>query len=150
RAGRRGGGHPMSDQTNDTARMPARRPRDNFTELLEILRLGLQVYASEMRWLGYALLRRFEVSRLAKRLDEEYTRLGHLAAAPDAQAEEKKLCHKQISFLKEEIATLENELEARRIQRVNTLRSRQGHSPIDGPLPEEHSPKQAETANIES
>lgn len=109
---------------------------------LEILRLGVFVWISEMKWLGYALLRRFEISRLAKRLKEEYTRLGRLAEAPRGRKKEKDLCLKQVSFLKDEISALEEELEARRIQRVNSLRSRQGGQPVDEPTSNGHDQSQ--------
>ena len=140
----------MSEQPDNATQRTAATLRGNtLTELVETMRLGLQVYASEMRWLGYALLRRFEISRLAKRLDEEYTRLGHLSVSPTENAQDKELSHKQISFLKDEIAILENELEARRILRVNTLRSRQGHAPVDGIVPEKHASSDVDTANNE-
>ncbi len=99
--------------------------------LLETVRLGICVYASEMKWLGRALLKKFEISRLAKRLEEEYTRLGRLTENPKRKKQEKELCLKQLSFLKDEIETLKSELEARRIQRVNKLRGRQGHEPVN-------------------
>lgn len=98
--------------------------------LVEIIRLGVTVWLSEMKWLGYALLRKFELSRLAKRLKEEYTRLGTVAEAPRGKKQEKELCLKQISFLKDEMKILEEELEARRMQRVNKLRGRQGEAPV--------------------
>ncbi len=99
--------------------------------LLETVRLGISVYASEMKWLGCAVLKKFEISRLAKRRKEEYIRLGRLAETPKGKKQEKELCLKQLSFLKDEIETLKNELEARRIQRVNKLRGRQGHEPVN-------------------
>jgi hypothetical protein len=45
---------------------------------------------------------------------------------------EKELCLKQIAFLKEEMATLEKELEARRMERVNLLRRRAEGNPAAG------------------
>lgn len=98
---------------------------------LTVFRIGLSVYGSEMKWLATSLIRRFEISRLAKRLQEEYTRLGQVAEAPRGKMAEKDLCLKQISFLKEEMETLERELEARRMERVNLLRSRAGAEPTE-------------------
>jgi hypothetical protein len=99
---------------------------------LAVFRIGLSVYWSELRWLGVSLLRRYEISRLAKRLREEYTRLGRVAEAPRGKMPEKELCLKQIAFLKEEMATLEKELEARRMERVNLLRRRAEGNPAAG------------------
>lgn len=100
--------------------------------ILDNFRLGLSVWTSEMKWLATSLVRRFEISRLAKRLDEEYTRLGRVAEAPRGRMAEKELCLKQIAFLKDEMAALQDELEARRTARLNRLRERGRDEPLDG------------------
>lgn len=114
----------MSAESNPTPRL------EQAAGFAETMRLGIMVWASEMKWLATSLLRRFEISRLAKRLQEEYTRLGQVAETPRGKKQEKDLILKQISFLKEEIRILEDDLEARRMQRVNELRRRQGASPV--------------------
>lgn len=72
---------------------------------------GLRVWLKEMRFMGKTSMRRFEISRLEKQLKEEYVHLGHIAENPRGRKEEKELTLKQIKFLKEEIAALEQELE---------------------------------------
>lgn len=116
--------------TDNLQSKPENKTDDQALGFIEIIRLGVTVWLSEMKWLGYSLLRKFEISRLAKRLQEEYTRLGTVAEAPRGKKQAKELCLKQISFLKDEIKLLEDELEATRMQRVNELRSRQGEAPM--------------------
>ncbi|GEM_PF-1005886 len=72
---------------------------------------GFRVWLREMKRMGKTSMRRFEISRLEKQLKEEYVHLGHIAEAPRGRKEEKELTLKQIEFLKEEIAALEQELE---------------------------------------
>ncbi|WP_147819323.1 hypothetical protein [Salidesulfovibrio onnuriiensis] len=79
---------------------------------------GLRVWLGEMRLMGKTSLRRFEISRLEKQLKEEYVHLGHIAENPRGRKEEKELALKQITFLKEEIAALEQELEQSGKERV--------------------------------
>ena len=79
--------------------------------VLETVRSGLRVWAREMLRLVGRAHGRFEISRLRKRLDEEYLRLGHIAEAPRGRKEEKERVLRQIAFLKEEIGTLERELD---------------------------------------
>ncbi len=124
----------------------AHNTKNSSSELgvLESLRLGISVWLSEMTWLGSSLYKQFMISRLVKRLQEEYTNLGKAVENEEAQSSEKEICLKQISFLKDEIHTLENELEAQRIQRVNMLRNRQGTAPIDEQFDEQSADKKME------
>lgn len=79
--------------------------------VLETVRTGLRVWSREMLRLVGRAHGQFEISRLRKRLDEEYLRLGHIAEAPRGRKEEKERVLRQIAFLKEEIGTLERELD---------------------------------------
>lgn len=84
--------------------------------ILDNIVFGLRVWLKEMKWMSKASMRRFEISRLEKQLEEEYVHLGRIAEAPRGKKEEKDLVLKQIKFLKDEIATLEQELEQNRMR----------------------------------
>ncbi len=99
---------------------------------------GLQVIVSEGKWLMLNAIRKFEISRLLKRLDEENALLGGLLASstdtppfdskdtPDAlpcTAPQAKIALKQILFLKEEIAYLQRDRENMR-QEFNERRKK--------------------------
>ncbi|KAB1439103.1 hypothetical protein [Pseudodesulfovibrio senegalensis] len=79
--------------------------------ILDNLIFGLKVWLDEIRWMGKTSLRRFEIGRLEKQLEEEYVHLGRIAEAPRGRKEEKERTLGQIKFLKEEINTLQEELE---------------------------------------
>ncbi|BDQ34413.1 hypothetical protein [Pseudodesulfovibrio portus] len=91
--------------------------------VMDIFLLGLKTWLAEMKWLTRAQLGKFEISRLEKELDREYGILGRIAEAPRGRKEEKELCLKQIAFLKEEIATLRDELAGDREERMKNVRN---------------------------
>ncbi|WP_243544374.1 hypothetical protein [Pseudodesulfovibrio tunisiensis] len=90
--------------------------------LPELFLLGLRTWLAEMKWLCRSLVRRFEISRLEKELEQEYALLGRIAEAPRGKMEEKEMSLKQIEFLKSEIETLGTELARDREQRMAKLR----------------------------
>jgi hypothetical protein len=91
--------------------------------VMDIFLLGLKTWLAEMKWLTRAQLGKFEISRLEKELEREYGILGRIAEAPRGRKEEKELCLKQIAFLKEEIATLRDELAGDREERMKNVRN---------------------------
>lgn len=76
--------------------------------VLDSVRCGLDVWKREVGRLLKGLHLRWEISRLEKRLAEEYTVLGRIAEAPRGRGKEKELCIRQIAFLKDEIERLRN------------------------------------------
>lgn len=93
--------------------------------VLEVFLLGVKTWLEEIKWLSRSVLGRFEISRLEKELQREYAALGRIAEAPRGKMEEKELCLRQISFLKEEITTLKSELARDREDRMAKLRDGQ-------------------------
>lgn len=91
--------------------------------VMDIFLLGLKTWLAEMKWLTRAQLGKFEISRLEKELDREYGILGRIAETPRGKKDEKELCLKQIDFLKEEIATLRDELAGDREERMKKVRN---------------------------
>lgn len=91
--------------------------------VMGVFLLGLKTWLAEMKWLVRAQFGKFEVSRLEKELEREYGILGRIAEAPRGRKEEKELCLKQIAFLKEEIATLKQELAGDREERMKNVRN---------------------------
>ena len=91
--------------------------------VMDIFLLGMKTWLAEMKWLTRAQLGKFEISRLEKELDREYGILGRIAEMPRGKKDEKELCLKQISFLKEEIATLGEELAGDREERMKKVRN---------------------------
>lgn len=79
--------------------------------LFDNLVFGLKVWLDEMRRMGKTSLRRFEIGRLEKQLEEEYAHLGRIAEAPRGRKEEKERALQQIQFLKDEIELLTEEME---------------------------------------
>jgi ParB-like chromosome segregation protein Spo0J len=86
---------------------------------------GFKLLASETRWVFIRGLRRWEIRQMEKRLAEEYVNLGKSYAACQAKGEafdpkasDNDLTLKQISFLQEEVAHLEQELAATRAEFV--------------------------------
>lgn len=82
---------------------------------------GWKVVFSEIKWIFIRAFRRWEIKQLKKRLDEEYLTVGKVFADQleqkknlDPQNPEAEISIKQISFLKEEIEHMENELLASR------------------------------------
>ncbi|WP_272698972.1 hypothetical protein [Desulfovibrio sp. Fe33] len=96
--------------------------------VMDIFLLGLKTWLAEMKWLARSLSGRFEVGRLEKELDREYGILGRIAETPRGRKDEKELCLKQISFLKEEIAALREELSNDREERMKHVRREGGAS----------------------
>jgi cell division protein FtsB len=94
--------------------------------ILDLFLLGLKTWLEEIKWLGKSVLARFEISRLEKELEQEYGILGRITESPKGKKEEKGLCLKQVSFLKEEIETLKSDLASDREERMKKLRS--GHN----------------------
>lgn len=86
---------------------------------------GFKLLASETRWVFIRGLRRWEIRQMEKRLAEEYMNLGRSFAACQAKGEafdpktsDNDLTLKQISFLQEEVAHLEQDLAATRAEFV--------------------------------
>lgn len=86
---------------------------------------GFKLLASEGKWVFIKGFRRWEIRQMEKRLAEEFTNLGKNYAASqakgdafDPKASDNDLVLKQISFLQEEIAHLEQELAATRAEYV--------------------------------
>ena len=90
--------------------------------VLDVFLLGVKTWLAEVKWLGRSVLGRFEIGRLEKELEREYAALGRIAEAPRGKKEEKELCLKQVAFLKDEIATLRQELARDREDRMAKLR----------------------------
>lgn len=93
--------------------------------VLDVFLLGLKTWLAEVKWLIRSLFGKFEISRLEKELEREYGTLGRIAESPRGQKDAKELCLKQISFLKEEIETLKEELARDREERMSALREQQ-------------------------
>lgn len=91
---------------------------------LDVLRLGLLVLASELRWIVLRGLRELEIRQMRKRLNQEYLILGRCAermaraGAGTAEAEQIRrdsdLSLRQVAFLKQELALLGDERERSR------------------------------------
>ncbi|MGE4291711.1 MAG: hypothetical protein AB7E32_05820 [Desulfovibrio sp.] len=77
--------------------------------VIENFLLGLRVVWRESLRAGQGLLRRYERRALAKRLDEEYCRLGRIQAGHDAETS-RALVMGQIGLLRDEIDALDREL----------------------------------------
>ncbi|MGE4440472.1 MAG: hypothetical protein AB7D27_03175 [Desulfomicrobium sp.] len=86
---------------------------------------GFKLLASEGKWVFIKGFRRWEIRQMEKRLAEEYQNLGKSYAeirskdeAFDPKSSDNDLTLKQISFLREEIAHLEQELASTRAEYV--------------------------------
>jgi prefoldin subunit 5 len=86
---------------------------------------GFKLLASEGKWVFIKGFRRWEIKQMEKRLAEEFVNLGRNYAASQAKGEafdpkaaDNDLILKQISFLQEEVAHLEQELGATRAEYV--------------------------------
>lgn len=77
--------------------------------VIENFLLGLRVVRLECGRILRGLLRRFERRALAKRLDEEYCRLGRIQAGHDTETS-RALVLGQIGLLREELDALEREI----------------------------------------
>jgi hypothetical protein len=93
--------------------------------LTGVIRLGLLVLFSEIKWMILLAFRNWEIAQLSRRLNQELHSLGlaeaSMAGLDVAAAEpptdifnEKDLALKQISFLSEEIKHLATQLDAER------------------------------------
>ncbi|MDD4731236.1 MAG: hypothetical protein PHX58_04805 [Desulfovibrio sp.] len=76
--------------------------------VIENFLLGLGVVWRELRHMAARLMRGYERRVLAKRLDEEYCRLGRIQAGHDT-ATSRALVMGQIGLLKEELDALDAE-----------------------------------------
>ena len=86
---------------------------------------GFKLLASEGKWVLIKGFRSWEIRQMEKRLAEEYQNLGKSYAesrtrdeAFDPKSSDNDLTLKQISFLREEIAHLEQELASTRAEYV--------------------------------
>lgn len=86
---------------------------------------GFKLLASEGKWVFIKGFRRWEIRQMEKRLAEEFVNLGRSYAASQSKGEEfdpkasdNDLILKQISFLQEEVAHLEQELASTRAEYV--------------------------------
>jgi uncharacterized small protein (DUF1192 family) len=96
-----------------------------INKLLQPVVNGFKVLASETKWVFIKGVRRWEIRQMEKRLAEEYQNLGQSYAAAlakggnfDPQASDNDLTLKQIAFLREEIAHLEQDLATTRAEYV--------------------------------
>ncbi|WP_432738771.1 hypothetical protein [Maridesulfovibrio sp. FT414] len=80
--------------------------------IIDIFKIGLDVWLQEMRGVFTKLMGNFEVCQLEKRLEKEYALLGKLTSG-DAKGDV-ELCKKQIDFFKDEISRLKKEQAAKR------------------------------------
>lgn len=80
--------------------------------IIDIFKIGLDVWLQEMRGVFSKLMGNFEVAQLEKRLTKEYALLGKITSGEtEGDAE---LCKKQIDFFKDEISRLKKEQLAKR------------------------------------
>lgn len=93
-----------SDTTTQTYPIPGPQPG-----IIENFLLGLRVVWRESGRALSRLLRRYERRALAKRLEEEYCRLGRIQAGHDTETS-RALVMGQIGLLKDEIDVLDQEL----------------------------------------
>lgn len=94
-------------------------------DLLKPVITGFKVLASETKWRGIKGFRSWEIRQLEKRLAEEYQNLGISVADAattgkifDPKSSSNDLALRQITFLKEEIAHLEEDLVSARTEFV--------------------------------
>lgn len=94
---------------------------------------GFKVIASETKWVFVKGIRRWEIKQMEKRLAEEYQTLGKNCAATyakgddfDPKSSDNDLALKQIEFLREEIAHLEQDLAATRSEYIRNRMSGTG------------------------
>ncbi len=80
--------------------------------IVDIFKIGLDVWLQEMRGVFSKLMGNFEVCQLEKRLEKEYALLGKLTTG--AAEGDVELCKKQIDFFKDEISKLKKEQAAKR------------------------------------
>lgn len=76
--------------------------------VVENFLIGLRVVWRECRAMGARLVRAYERRALAKRLQEEYCRLGRIQAGHDCQTS-RALVMGQIGLLKDELDALDRE-----------------------------------------
>jgi hypothetical protein len=99
---------------------------DSRPTMVETLELGIKTLFSEWKWIIVSRLRNMEITQMKKRLDQEFLILGKLEIEQGSGSDRMELSRKQISFLQQEIAHLELELDktrqdfiAKRIDRWN-------------------------------
>ncbi|WP_291321878.1 hypothetical protein [Desulfonatronospira sp.] len=99
---------------------------------LQLFLVGWRLIVSEIRWNAIRLFRQWEIHQLKKRLDHEKQRLGEAISSRTSRQQdsvnlkdpEMELVLGQVSFLEEEIANLENELQVKRKAFLDNRRSR--------------------------
>ncbi|GAB1410890.1 hypothetical protein MASR1M90_20440 [Desulfovibrionales bacterium] len=86
-------------------------------DMLKPVENGLKVIANEIKWFFINAFKRRDICQMQKRLNEEYATLGRSVAqahdngvAFDPCASEHDLTLRQITFLRNELALLENDL----------------------------------------
>ncbi|MGE4298670.1 MAG: hypothetical protein AB7E47_11625 [Desulfovibrionaceae bacterium] len=141
----------QNSATNETGgRTPDDAPaRARTANIVSNFLFGLKVLGGEISWLLIRALRTFELRQLRRRLETEYALLGHWAAdaldagspsdqkasgpsvpdmgdalpAPDADTD---ITRKQIRFLRDEIAFLEQERDTSRTAHLQRQRDSLG------------------------
>lgn len=96
-----------------------------LADMIKPVTTGFKLLASETRWVFIRSVRRWEIRQMEKRLAEEYQNLGRNYAdsrdkgeAFDPGTSDNDLTLKQIAFLREELAHLEQDLESTRLDYV--------------------------------
>lgn len=96
-----------------------------MNKVLLPLKTGYKLLLSETKWIFLKTIRRWEIRQLQKRLGQEYQTLGQSFAEAQLQdttfdpcSTENDLTLRQILFLRDEVAHLENELVASRAEYV--------------------------------
>lgn len=86
-------------------------------DMLKPVENGLKVIANEAKWFFINNFKRWDIRQMQKRLTEEYATLGRNVAqahesgvAFDLSASDNDLILRQIIFLRDELALLENDL----------------------------------------
>jgi hypothetical protein len=94
---------------------------------------GFKLMASESKWIFIRGFRRWEIRQMEKRLAEEYQTLGKSYAQSqadgrdfDPKASENDLTLRQVAFLREELAHLEQDLDATRAAYVKSRTKESG------------------------
>ncbi|XPV76415.1 MAG: hypothetical protein ACNI27_00470 [Desulfovibrio sp.] len=80
---------------------------NGFSDLCDFL----NVWVDEMKWLVFTLNKKYEIHRLEKELDREYSHLGRVVTSSSPKKVDKELAVKQIDFLTEEIDSILKEIE---------------------------------------
>ena len=82
------------------------------------------VWVDEMKWLVFVLNKKYEIHRLEKELDREYSHLGRVVTSASPKKVDKELALKQIDFLREEIDSILKEIEDGEAERAEKKQQR--------------------------